>query len=358
MSNVNRPLPETDFRRSERRVAYFSMEIALQPEIPTYSGGLGILAGDFLRSAADLGVPIAGVTLVYHKGYFRQILDRAGNQSEAPAEWLPERLQQVEGSASIALEGRRVHVRAWRYWIEGVGGEYVPVYLLDTNCPENSEWDRTLTDCLYGGDSRYRLCQEAILGMGGVKLLRRLGYSGLTTFHMNEGHAALLTLALLEERLGISNLEAATEMDIHEVRRQCVFTTHTPVPAGHDQFSRDLMKQILGDDHASILDATHCCPESVLNMTFLALRLSRYVNGVAMHHGEISHDMFPSYPVRAITNGVHAVTWASPPFQSLFDLHIPEWRRDNDYLIDTRSEFRFARSQPLTARARPRSSRA
>ncbi len=163
-------------------------------------------------------------------------------------------------------------------------------------------------------------------------MLRRLGYSELTTFHMNEGHASLLALALLEERLGDSNLGAATEVDIREVRRQCVFTTHTPVPAGHDQFPRELMKQILGAERASVLDATHCCPDQFLNMTFLGLRFSRYINGVAMHHGAISHDMFPAYPIRAITNGIHAVTWTSPALQNLYDHHIPEWRRDNAYL--------------------------
>lgn len=325
--------PMADAERRMRRVAYFSMEIALEPDIPTYSGGLGVLAGDFLRSAADLDVPIVGVTLVHRKGYFRQILDRAGNQSEAPAPWPPgERLQQLAATTSVLIEGRRVHIRAWRYWIRGVTSHSVPVYLLDTDCSENGEWDRTLTDSLYGGDDHYRLCQESVLGIGGVKLLRRIGYSELATFHMNEGHAALLALALLEERLGTSNLGAATEMDIHEVRRQCVFTTHTPVPAGHDQFPRELMRRILGPDRAAILDATHCCAEGALNMTFLGLRFSRYVNGVAMHHGEISQDLFPSYPVRAITNGVHVATWISPAFQNLYGLHIPEWRRDNAYL--------------------------
>ena len=322
-----------DLERNARRVAYFSMEIALEPDIPTYSGGLGVLAGDTLRAAADFGVPMVGITLAYRKGYFRQILDNAGNQSEAPTQWEPsEHLQQMEGKASVVIEGRHVHVRAWRYWIKGVGAYSVPVYLLDTDCPENSEWDRTLTDSLYGGDAHYRLCQEVVLGIGGVKILRRLGYADLTTFHMNEGHASLLVLALLEERIGDSNLAEATEADIREVRRQCVFTTHTPVPAGHDQFSRELMRQVLGADRAPVLDVTHCCPEDVLNMTFLGLRFSHYINGVAMHHGAISRDMFPLYPIRAITNGVHAGTWTSPAFQNLYDRQIPEWRRDNAYL--------------------------
>jgi starch phosphorylase len=309
------------------------MEIALDPEILTYSGGLGVLAGDTLRSAADLQVPMAGVTLAHRKGYFRQTLDHAGNQSEAPAPWDPSRaLELMEGTATLAIEGRHVHVRAWRYRIKGFGGYAVPVYLLDTNIPDNSEWDRTLTDSLYGGDAHYRLCQELVLGIGGIKILRRLGYENIATFHMNEGHSALLTLALLEERLGDANLAAATETDIAEVRRQCVFTTHTPVPAGHDQFPRELVRQVVGQERAAVLDVTHCCPESVLNMTFLGLRFSHYINGVAMHHGAVSRDMFPAYPIRAITNGVHSATWTCPAFQNLYDLHIPEWRRDNAYL--------------------------
>jgi starch phosphorylase len=203
---------------------------------------------------------------------------------------------------------------------------------LDTASSENSPWDQTLTDHLYGGDAHYRLCQEVVLGIGGVKMLRRLGHNEITTFHMNEGHAALLSLALLEEQIGDSDLEKATGRDIEEVREKCVFTTHTPVPAGQDQFPRDLMQQILGHDRASVLEVSHCCPESLLNMTFLALRFSRYVNGVAMLHGDVSQDMFPRYPIHAITNGVHAMTWTSAPFQAIYDLHLPGWRRDNVYL--------------------------
>ena len=313
-------------------VAYFSMEIALEPHIPTYSGGLGVLAGDTLRSGADLGLPIVGVTLVHRKGYFRQRLDRGGEQAADPDPWRPEeKAELLDGTISVTIEGRRVVVSAWRYWIRGANHQ-VPVYLLDTASSENSPWDQTLTDHLYGGDAHYRLCQEVVLGIGGVRMLRRLGHSKITTFHMNEGHSALLSLALLEEQIGDADLEKATEDDIEEVREKCVFTTHTPVPAGQDQFSRDLMRQILGHDLASVLEVTHCCPESLLNMTFLALRFSRYVNGVAMRHGEISQDMFPRYPIRAITNGVHATTWTSASFQAIYDLHLPGWRRDNVYL--------------------------
>lgn len=315
------------------RVAYFSMEIALDPSIPTYSGGLGVLAGDTLRSAADLGVPMAAVTLVHRKGYFRQRLDERGNQFQEAAVWHPEQvLELMEPPATAVIEGRQVHIRAWRFQVKGITGHVIPVYLLDTNLTENSPWDQGLTDYLYGGDEHYRLCQEAVLGIGGVQILRKLGHTQVQTYHMNEGHSALLSLALLEQRLGGPDLGAATEDDIQAVRRKCVFTTHTPVPAGQDQFPRGLASQVLGEERAVILDVSHCCPEQTLNMTYLALRFSHYINGVAMHHGEISHGMFPRYPVRAITNGVHAVTWAAPPFRELYDRHIPEWRRDNLYL--------------------------
>ena len=318
---------------NDRRVAYFSMEIALRPDLPTYAGGLGVLAGDMLRSAADLAVPLVGVTLVYRKGYFRQQLDSQGNQQEEPAVWKPEEiLEPLTSVVSLELGGRRVLVRAWRFTLTGIAGATVPVYLLDTDLPENDPADRSLTDYLYGGDPSYRLHQEAILGMGGVEMLNSLGHNKIENYHMNEGHSALLALALLEQRIGNPRLGTASEADIESVRQHCVFTTHTPVPAAFDKFPRELVNQVIGADRAGVLDATACCPDNTLNMTYLALRFSRYINGVAMHHGEVSRGLFPNYPVRAITNGVHAVTWTSPQFQKLYDQHVPEWRKDNLYL--------------------------
>jgi starch phosphorylase len=309
------------------------MEIAIDPSIPTYAGGLGILAGDMLRSAADLGLTMVGVTLLYRHGYFRQQLDTHGNQHEGDSEWSPEeQLTLMDHRTRVSIEGREIHIQAWRYEIEGIDGHHVPVYFLDTNLPENTPWHRTLTEHLYGGDHHYRLCQEAVLGMGGVSILRELGYLAIETYHMNEGHAALLTLALLEERLASCDLRTASKEDIDAIRRKCVFTTHTPVPAGHDQFPRDLAAQLLGPNRVDVLEVTHCCPDQVMNMTYLALRFSHYINGVAMHHGEVSQGMFPRYPVSAITNGVHAVTWTSPAFREVYDRHLPAWRRDNLYL--------------------------
>jgi starch phosphorylase len=241
-------------------------------------------------------------------------------------------LEPVEPTVVLPLNGRRLHIRAWRHWILGVTGHRVPVYFLDTNLPENPAWERALTDSLYGGDGRYRLCQEIVLGMGGVRLLRCLGYRKGVRFHMNEGHSSLLALALLEERLHRRNLASATQEDVEAVRQQCVFTTHTPVVAAFDQFPLELATEILGQDRMAALAPAQCFPGGKLNMTYLALRCSSYVNGVALRHGEVSQQMFPNDAVHAITNGVHAATWTSPSFQDLYDQHIPEWRHDNFYL--------------------------
>jgi starch phosphorylase len=314
-------------------VAYFSMEICLEQGIPTYSGGLGVLAGDTLRSAADLGAPVVGITLLHRQGYFEQHIDAQGNQTEAPVRWSPEeRLEPVDIRTSVLIEGRQVQVRAWRYTIRGVSGREVPVYLLDTQVPENGDYDRTLTDRLYGGDARYRLCQEVVLGMGGAALLRQLGLSGSIHYHLNEGHSALLTLCLLQWQLEARSGFRPEEDDLDQVRKRVIFTTHTPVPAGHDRFPLSLVKSVLGDTQYALLQSADLLDENELNMTHLVLHLSRFVNGVAMKHREVSQGMFPSFPIDSITNGVHAGTWTSPSFAALFDRRIPEWRSDNLYL--------------------------
>lgn len=321
-------IPEPD-----ARIAYFSMEIAVDPRFPTYAGGLGVLAGDLLRSAADSAIPMVGLTLLHRKGYFRQHLNEKGQQREEPQEWHPEAvLEPLEPMVSIRLDGQQEKVRGWRHSIAGPTGHKVPVYFLDVDFPENCAWERTLTDHLYGGDDTYRLCQEAILGIAGVRFLRAMGHRNISRFHMNEGHSALLTIALLEEEIGRQNLTKTSLDDIERVREKCVFTTHTPVPAAFDQFPLDLATGILGEDRVRLFLDTQCCTSGTLNMTYLALRCSRYINGVAMRHGEVSQTMFPNYPIHSITNGVHAATWTSAPFRELYDRHIPEWRHDNLYL--------------------------
>jgi starch phosphorylase len=312
----------------EAKVAYFSMEIALSEEIPTYSGGLGVLAGDTIRSCADLNVKVVAITLLHRKGYFRQRLNERGGQSEEPETWPVDRfLEPQEARVTVDIEGRPVEIRCWRYLVRGVGGAEVPTYLLDTDLSGNTPEDRRLTDSLYAGDERHRLRQEVVLGIGGVKMLRALGHHHLDRYHLNEGHAALAILALLEERHG-DPPRAHPELDarIEEIRKSCVFTTHTPVPAGHDKFPMDVARQVLGERRTRWLATV--AEGNVLNMTDLALEGSHFVNGVAMRHGEVSKGLFPEYPIRSITNGIHSPTWAAPPFRDLFDCHIEEWRRD------------------------------
>lgn len=316
----------------KRLVAYFSMEIALETDIPTYSGGLGVLAGDTIRAAADRKVPLVAVTLLHRKGYFHQKLDPNGWQTDEPVEWnVADFLTEMPARATVNLEGRNVQLRAWKYEVRGYDDYRVPVFFLDADLPENSEWDRTLTHYLYGGDAHYRLCQEVILGVGGVKMLRALGYDQLQRFHMNEGHASLLTVALLDEQARQAGRAAFNRDDIERVREQCVFTTHTPVPAGHDRFPMELVTRVLGREEMAAMHDVFCC-DGALNMTYLALNLSHYVNGVAKSHGEVSRHMFAQYRIDAITNGVHAGTWTAASFQRLFDQHIPDWRGDNFHL--------------------------
>jgi starch phosphorylase len=313
-------------------VGYFSMEIAINPAIPTYSGGLGVLAGDTLRSAADTGVPLVAFTLAHRKGYFQQHLDPRGLQTEDVQPWDPANFCSEElARITVSVEDRIVTVRAWRYEMVGRYGHIVPIYLLDTDIEGNSGWDRGLTDHLYGGDTNYRLQQEIVLGMGGVRMANALGHR-INVYHMNEGHAALLTLALIESQLGGGPLGVPTEADLALVRQKCVFTTHTPVPAGHDRFSTEQTVRILGGDRTARLEKLGCYRDGMLNLTLLALKFSRYANGVAMQHAKVSQAMFPEFPIDSITNGVHAPTWVSEPVQQMLDTNLPNWRRDNLYL--------------------------
>ncbi len=306
------------------------MELALRSDLPTYSGGLGVLAGDTIRSIADLKIPAVAVSLLYRKGYFHQRLDAQGVQREEPAVWAVEQaLKEESPRVSVTIEGRPVALRAWRYDVPGIHGVAVPVYLLDAELSENAEPDRALTHTLYGGDPRYRLCQEVILGIGGVRMLRALGYEHINRFHLNEGHASLLTLELLDEQAKQAGRESFTDEDVEAVRQQCVFTTHTPVPAGHDKFPMELVTQLLGSRKEFQTRAELFCCDGLLNMTYLALNLSHYVNGVAKKHGAVSQEMFANYHIEAITNGIHAATWAAEPFQALFDRYISGWKEDN-----------------------------
>jgi glycogen phosphorylase len=336
----------------KRFVAYFSMEIALENAMPSYSGGLGVLAGDTIRAASDLRLPMVAVSLLYRRGFFSQHLSEDGTQTEEPVVWnVEDFLKEEAARVTVPLENRRVELRCWRYDVKGVRGFVVPVYFLDADLPSNAEWDRNLTGGLYGGDSYYRLCQEVLLGVGGVRMLRALGYEDLTRYHMNEGHAALLSLELLGEEAVEAGRTAINGEDIEKVRAKCVFTTHTPVPAGHDRFPIEYLTRVF-PQQSKFFDLKDAAVAELvkrslqteqnfpdlqeaaargahLNMTYLALSLSKYVNGVAKQHGVTSRQMFPEVPIEAITNGVHAGTWTSPPFQQLFDRQIAQWREDN-----------------------------
>jgi len=321
------------FTRTQR-IAYFSMEIALQNDIPTYSGGLGILAGDTMRSAADLEIPMVAVSLVSHAGYFEQEIDAEGRQIEHPSAWDPaSRATRLEAKVAVSIEGRLVWVAGWLYVLKGHMNGEIPVILLDTDIDENQPADRVITHHLYGGGDAYRLKQEVVLGIGGIRMLQALGFT-LRQYHMNEGHSALLALELLRRyaypQEDVRPGESA--YDIPRVREMCDFTTHTPVEAGQDHFSYDLVRRIM----AEVIDPAtlkQLAGDDNLNMTRLAMNLSEYVNGVAKRHAEVSRKLFPGYHVRAVTNGVHPFTWASPPFRELFNSHFPGWCHESEILV-------------------------
>ncbi len=318
----------------EPRIAYFSMEIGLRTDIPTYSGGLGVLAGDTIRSAADLKLPLIGVTLLTKKGYFHQEIDETGQQIESPDEWNPaDFMKPLPESVQVVIEGREVHVGAWLYVQESVTGGRVPILYLDTDRDENHPEDRGITHFLYGGDSAYRLKQEIVLGIGGVRMLDRLGFE-IKKYHMNEGHSSLLILELLKKyKRDVEEVwDEKLVWDLERVRKLCVFTTHTPVEAGHDKFGYDLVERIL-PDIVPLEVIKEFGGQDHLNMTYLALNLSQYINGVAKKHSEVSKNMFPGYEIHAITNGVHSYTWTSEPFRRLYDRYLPGWANEPEIFV-------------------------
>jgi starch phosphorylase len=326
-------MPLAEFTQ-QARVAYFSMEIALRSEIPTYAGGLGVLAGDTMRSAADLQLPLVGVSLVSRAGYFRQEIDADGGQIEHPSPWRPEDWATPLGAKiAVDIEGRPVWICAWLYVLESYLGWRQPVLLLDTDLPENRPDDRELTHYLYGGDDVYRLKQEAVLGVGGVRMLHALGFRVLM-YHMNEGHSALLGVELLRQRVHprAELLAGEAPYDIPRVRSRCRFTTHTPVDAGHDRFTYERVQQVLGEP-VDLAVIKSLAGQDRLNMTRLALNLSEFVNGVAKQHAQTSSKMFPGYKVHAITNGVHPHTWVAESFRRLYDRHLPGWGHEAEMLV-------------------------
>lgn len=305
-----------------QKIAYFSMEIGLRNEIPTYSGGLGVLAGDTIRSAADLNIPLVAVTLVSNRGYFRQSLDAFGNQTEQTEEWDPSHfMTKLQQEVSVKIQDREVKVHAWHYNCESLAGGCVPIIFLDTDVEGNSREDRGITDFLYGGDNAYRIKQEIVLGIGGVRMLDALGFK-VRKYHMNEGHSSLLALELLK-RNGINSTK---------VKELCIFTTHTPVEAGHDKFDYGLVEDHIRDKNdVDILRRFGGADR--FNTTLFALNLSDYVNGVTKRHSRVSSELFPGYSIQAITNGIHSYTWTCPFFRQLFDRYMPGWANEPELLV-------------------------
>jgi len=318
----------------EHRVAYFSMEIALRNEIPTYAGGLGVLAGDTMRSAVDLNLPLVAVSLVSRAGYFRQVLDADGRQTEQPSPWLPEQWSHpLDAKIAVEIEGRTVWIRAWLYILEGGANNAQPVVLLDTDLEENQTEDRLITHYLYGGDDAYRLKQEIVLGIGGMRMLQALGFR-IREYHMNEGHSALLAIELLKEYAYRTEDVRAGESpyDIPRVREMCSFTTHTPVAAGHDKYPYPLVRRVMGDT-INLGMLQRLGGDENLNMTYLALNLSEFVNGVAKRHAETSNHLYPGYHVQTVTNGVHPFRWTCPSIARLYSRALPGWCHEPELLV-------------------------
>lgn len=308
--------------KKDTLVAYISMEIALDSNIPTYSGGLGVLSGDTVRSAADLEIPMVGICLCYSSGYFYQFFNECGEQKEKEIAWnFFYEFEKVEEPITIKIENRDVMVSAWLYKVIGQSGHILPIYLLTTDVEGNEDWMKKMTGSLYDSTGPWnRIVQEMILGMGGIKLLKALGYNNIETYHLNEGHGSFATIELYNELKSIK-----------KVRDRVVFTTHTPVPAGHDRFDQSLLNKVfenrfppeirkLGDDNGQ------------LNMTYLGMNLSRYRNAVAKKHGDISRNMFPGYEIDYITNGIHLPYWISKSIKNIFDKKWPNWKSNPSVL--------------------------
>ncbi|MDT4968810.1 MAG: glycogen phosphorylase [Acidobacteriota bacterium] len=326
----------------ERPVAYFCAEYGIHNSLPLYSGGLGVLAGDHLKSASDLRLPLVAVGLLYRYGYFRQRLRRDGWQEEHYGETHPGVLpiRQVKDDAGnpilieVLMRGRMVSAQAWR-----VDVGRIPLYLLDTNIDANNETDRLVTGHLYGGDRETRIVQEMMLGIGGVRLLRRLSIDP-HVFHLNEGHSAFLTLELSRETRETERVEF--DDAAKRVRERCVFTTHTPIAAGNDEFAIELVEkcfdssyeEALGLSHEDFINLGRIDPSSeteLYGLTPLAIKMCRSTNGVSRKHGEVSRSLWQklwpqrtvaAVPITSITNGVHAPTWVAPLIRALYEKHV------------------------------------
>ena len=307
------------------KIAYFSAEIGISSSLPTYSGGLGVLAGDHIKAAGDLGLDMCAITLLYREGYFKQRIDGEGIQTETYPRFDPHPLlKKLDVKFTLRLRDRDVWIQAYQFDYLGNEGKIIPIYFLDTDFKDNFPDDRNLSLRLYSGDKDHRILQEAILGFGGIKLLTKIGYDSIETYHMNEGHCSFLTLALLKKFNG----------DERKVRSVCHFTTHTPVDAGHDHFSIDRCRKLLHGLLPDGLKLPQWVQNNRLHMTELGLYFSRSANGVSKLHGEVARDQFPDFSIDHITNGIYHPYWLGKSFQDLFDLKIPGWRLKPSLLLN------------------------
>ncbi len=310
---------------NQATVAYFSAEIGISPSLHTYSGGLGILAGDHIKSAADLNVNMVAVTLMYKEGYFKQRMDEDGNQTEIYPRFEPNPLlEKLDGILTLPLRGRDVQIQVWKYAFEGISGNTIDILLLDTDVEANHADDRKITLRLYSGGKDHRILQEAVLGFGGIRALRKMGYKDFSTYHMNEGHCSFLTLELLNE----------FDCNEAEVRKRCHFTTHTPVAAGHDHFAADRVRKLIGDLLPADLQLPSLVVNSRVHMTELGLYFSRSANGVSDLHGEVARKQFPDFKIGHVTNGVFHRYWVGKIFREVFDDYLPGWREDPTRLLE------------------------
>ncbi len=307
------------------KIAYFSAEIGISAKLPTYSGGLGVLAGDHIKAAADAELPMCAITLLYKEGYFKQRLDDDGNQTEVYPRFDPNPLlKKLPIKFTLPLRKRDVWIQVYEYRYIGLTGYEIPIYFLDTNVEENFHDDQVITMRLYSGDKDHRILQEAILGFGGIKLLEKLKYNDIETYHMNEGHASFIVMELLRKFNGNND----------EVRKRCHFTTHTPVPAGHDEFAIERCERLIDGLLWEDLSKINSIQNGRLHMTELGLHFSRSANGVSKLHGEVAQEQFPDYKIGHITNGVYHPYWIGKEFREVFDDRLPGWRKDPNRLLN------------------------
>jgi len=305
-------------------IAYFSAEIGISSSLPTYSGGLGVLAGDHIKASGDIGLSMCAITLLYREGYFKQRIDEEGIQTETYPRFDPyPLLKKLDVRFTLRLRARDVWIQVYRFDYVGHGGHAVPIYFLDTDVEENIKDDRIISQRLYSGNKDHRILQEAILGFGGTKLLDELGQNDIQKYHMNEGHCSFLVLHLLEKFNG----------DMEKVKSLCHFTTHTPVPAGHDHFSENRVKKLLRGLLPEDLELPSLVQNGRLHMTELGLYFSRTANGVSALHGDVAQDQFPWSNIDFITNGVHHSYWMGSPFKRVYDQYVPEWRANPECLL-------------------------